>query len=166
MHVVLVSPRSTLAERFWSKVRKTNGCWAWTGSKDKDGYGQIGKDGGHNGHLQAHRVSWELHYGPIPAGLQVLHHCDHPQCTNPRCLFLGTPADNARDKAQKGRAGAARGEKNPNAKITEAEVREIRRAYATGKHTQEVLGLLFGVSQTRINDIVRGKGWAHVEGRS
>ncbi len=52
----------------------------------------------------AHRVSWEIHFGPESIeGMQVLHHCDTPACVRPSHLFLGTEADNARDKVEKGR---------------------------------------------------------------
>jgi hypothetical protein len=65
-----------LSDRFWAKVEKTDGCWLWTGCRDKRGYGQINR-GAHSGHLKTHRVSWEMHYGPIPDGLSVLHKCDN-----------------------------------------------------------------------------------------
>lgn len=94
----------TLAERFWAKVRKSKGCWEWTGAKQHNGYGFI-HTGGHviRRPLRAHRASWELHYGPIPAGLWVLHRCDNPSCVRPDHLFLGSRSDNMKDCAAKGR---------------------------------------------------------------
>jgi hypothetical protein len=55
------------------------------------------------GNRLAHRVAWEKVHGPIPQGMQVLHRCDTPLCVNVEHLFLGTNADNQRDKASKGR---------------------------------------------------------------
>lgn len=91
-----------LADLFWHLVDKRgpDDCWPWQGSLYV-GYGRI-KDG-QRGRVGAHRVSWELHHGPIPDGLWVLHRCDNPPCVNPAHLFLGTPGDNVRDMHAKGR---------------------------------------------------------------
>jgi hypothetical protein len=83
--------------RFWAKVQKTEGCWIWCGGQDKNGYGII------RAGQRAHRRSWELHFGPVPKNLWILHHCDNPSCVRPDHLWLGTVTDNNADMIAKGR---------------------------------------------------------------
>jgi hypothetical protein len=110
----------TLAERFWSKVDKRgpDECWPFTGRTNGNGaypgYGWIRGPEANRRPLAAHRISWELHNGPIPDGLFVLHKCDFPPCTNPAHLFLGTNRDNMRDAAAKGRIGPYRVQRKPD----------------------------------------------------
>lgn len=104
-----------LADRFWEKVNKDGPvpthcpelgpCWLWTASTKggKWRYGVISQTGKHDSLLLAHRVSWEIHNGPIPEGSLALHKCDNPSCVNPAHLFLGTFADNTKDMLEKGR---------------------------------------------------------------
>ena len=92
-----------IADRFWERVDKTGDCWLWTGSLNATGYGTIGKGGRGNGIYLAHRVSFELHHGPIPDGLFVIHSCDNPPCVNPAHLRAGTSRDNMQDAISRGR---------------------------------------------------------------
>ncbi len=102
-----------IAERFWAKVNKEGPivrdgltpCWMWTGTLSRRGYGSLSRGRRDQGHVRATRLSWELHVGPIPDGLFVLHHCDNPPCVRPEHLFLGTQRDNITDMVSKGRRG-------------------------------------------------------------
>ena len=95
-----------IRERFWKKVdvRGPSDCWEWQGAPGNHGYGTIiAGRGGRLGSYLAHRLSWEIHFGSIPLGMCVLHHCDNRICVNPDHLFLGTKSDNHRDMCRKGR---------------------------------------------------------------
>lgn len=99
-------PRTPLAERFWAlvdTVPNAGSCWLWQGQEDAYGYGAIRRDPADSSKAKAHRVAWELCYGPVPAGQCVLHRCDVRRCVRPSHLFLGTIADNIRDMYAKGR---------------------------------------------------------------
>lgn len=94
--------------RFWEKVRKSDGCWEWTAGRLGGRYGDFMV--GVGDHRSAHRYSWELHFGPIPVGMNVCHHCDNPGCVRPDHLFIGTQKDNLRDMQGKGRKAVWRRE--------------------------------------------------------
>ena len=73
-----------------------NGCWEWTGHRQPEGYGQVGRS------YKAHRLAWELFRGPIPPKMEVCHRCDNPPCVNPEHLWLGTHSQNIQDMVAKG----------------------------------------------------------------
>lgn len=155
---------STIA-RFWPKVDvgEPDACWPWTGPiRGRSPYGAFKADRTTHG---AHRVSWEIANGPIPAGLQVLHRCDNPPCVNPAHLFVGTRADNMRDAAAKGRLPLAMieqsGEKNVNARLTADVVRAIRADRAAGMKLVP-LAEKYGVGYSTVRDVVHGRTWSHV----
>lgn len=111
---------------------------------------------------RAHRAAWTLTNGPIPDGMIVCHHCDNPPCVRPDHLFLGFDLDNAADRVAKNRSSRMVthwGETSPKAKLTAAQVEEIRARYAAGRVTQRELGEEFGVGQTQVGRIVRGVRW-------
>lgn len=100
-----------LAVRLWERVDKSGDCWLWTGPCNNKGYGVFGI--GHSGKTTTHRLSWELTFGVVPAGLFVLHRCDNPPCCRPEHLFIGTNSDNIKDSVAKGRFRAGFKEKHP-----------------------------------------------------
>jgi Autographiviridae endonuclease len=73
-------------------------CRLWQGSIIPPGYGK------RPDHELVHRWVWRLAVGPIPEGMQVLHHCDQPLCFRLDHLYLGTQLDNIADMKRRGRA--------------------------------------------------------------
>ena len=154
------------AHRFFERHRSKiefggpSECWLWTAAKRNFGYGGVriaGKT------LGAHRAAYEAKNGAGSAdGLMVRHKCDVPACVNPAHLEIGTLADNNRDTVERGRH--ARGESHGRAKLTEADVREIRTSYVRGSSEFGVCALArrFGVATSGISDIVNRKLWTHV----
>jgi len=130
-----------------------NGCWIWTGPRDKDGYGLFAV---HRHNIRAHRFVWTLAFGAIPKGLGVLHRCDTPSCVRPECLFLGTNLDNQRDCTQKGRK--PHGTKHWKAKLTAEDVRFIRASPLSSRQ----IAPRFGVAHMHIRKIRQRKSWKHL----
>jgi hypothetical protein len=150
-------------KRFWDKVDKTETCWLWTAWKNNNGYGalMVRHPGGGFLNNLAHRISWELEYGPIPKGLCVLHTCDTPSCVRPDHLFLGTRGDNARDKVAKGRARGGRlsGENHPRASITAEQAKQARYFYFAERRSAREIAEHLMISQHVVVDIARGRTW-------
>ncbi len=150
----------TFDERYDMKVDRSGGpnaCWPWTAGLGSHGYGQIKLDGEK---VLAHRIALERRLGRlIKPGFCSLHHCDNPPCCNPTHLFEGTQAENNRDAANKCRT--AHGAQNGNAKLIEADIREIRQRAHRGE-LQRVLAGVFEIDRSNISKIVLGKRWGHV----
>lgn len=149
----------TEEERFWRKVLKTDSCWEWIGSRCSRGYGNFWF---RKRIRPAHVVSWIMHNGEIPEGMEVCHNCpggDHVWCVNPTHLFLGTHQENALDASKKGMFQGRGGEKNWNAKLSESKVEEIRKLYASGEYTGVALAKIYGIQTCQANMIIRGQSW-------
>lgn len=142
-------------ERFWEKVeiRGADECWPWTAATRGMGHGVFWL-GGRN--VVASRYAYELVNGGVDDETSVLHHCDNPPCCNPRHLFTGTQADNMADMVKKGRS--LKHEDHSQAKLTEAEVGEIRRRRDSGELLR-VLAADFGVTEANISSVARGMTW-------
>lgn len=163
-------------ELFWSRVARGDGdyaCWLWLGARVHNGYGHLRRSGVD---WYAHRYAFFLERGPeaIPAGLDLCHRCDVRHCVNPGHLFVGTRLDNMRDAKRKGRIRSgdrhglrlhpervARGERQHCARLSENDVREIRRLAAEGA-VQRALAKRFGVSRGAVRGVLSGQNWRHV----
>jgi hypothetical protein len=128
------------------------------GVRDKDGYGRLRRG---KIVLGAHREAYRLLVGPIPEGLDVLHHCDNRPCCNPAHLYAGTSVDNMRDRDTRGRHVPTQGELHGMVKLSEANVHEIIAERATGTRGVD-LARRFNVSQATVSFIIHRKRWRHV----
>lgn len=147
-------------DRFWTKVavRGPDECWPYIRHCVAGKYGQfyIGKP------VQAHRFSYELEHGVGSAeGFDVLHKCDNPPCCNPAHLFKGTALDNMNDKHAKGRERYIKGDECSWTKLTEKDVRKIRKLIASGV-VQASIARKYSVTPSLITYIKNGKAWGHV----
>ncbi len=150
--------RIAMPERFWSKVDVCglDDCWEWRARRNEKGYGQFRF---HGVMTRAHRIAYQITIGPIPDGFDILHSCDNRACMNPRHLFTGTHLDNMADMVRKGRGNAPRGESHHSSKLTEFQVRAIRKS----PESLTVLASKFGVSFSTIADVKRHRTWRHLK---
>lgn len=180
----MAAKKNTIAN-FWSKVDKDGpvllhvehlgACWMWTAGRFGRGYGAFSLDG----RLQrAHRVIWTMLFGPIPEATPlVCHRCDNPSCVNPDHLFLDTSCGNNRDMVAKGRhrcgkgerhnskirpENVARGERAGGAKLSECDVRDIRRRVESGEPPTAV-ARSYSVTHGAVSLIVSRRNWRHVK---
>lgn len=143
-------PRPSISQMLEKYTVKTDCCWIWTGTKDKDGYGLFGHG---RRQLRAHVAALAVDGRPVPKGFYGCHTCDNPSCVNPAHLYVGTPTQNAQDAVRRGRLRPGR-----KAKLTPDKVRAIRAA--TGTH--DTIAASFGISRTNVSLIRQGKTWRAV----
>lgn len=142
-----------------------HGCINWLGALDKNGYGRLMIDSGER--MRAHRFAYQQHFGTIPKGMFVCHHCDNPSCVNHEHLFLGTPKQNSADRDKKGRTA-----KNnlagcpmkmlPNSKLSKSDVLEIRKLIKP-RITIGQIAKMFNVDYSTIYNIKHGITWYHLK---
>lgn len=155
-------PLNERAKKYFSP--SGDGCWEWTGGKDRRGYGQIGECGVGGRTLRAHRVVYEMMVGPIPAGMELCHRCDNPGCVRPDHMFIGTHWDNMQDRNRKGRVKKPdnRGENNGRALLTVSDVKRVRFVLSLG-YNQCQVARFFEVNRTTIRSIAIGRNWKCLE---
>jgi hypothetical protein len=121
------------------------------------GYGRLSVN---SKRVLAHRLNYEYTHGSVPNGLCVLHICDNPRCVRVEHLFLGTRADNNKDRTTKGRTVAPKlyGDLNHNTKLRDEEVSILRACYvASGSRhgIQRKLAAVFDISYQTVNGILK-----------
>ena len=148
-------------ERFFRYAEKSDGCWNWSGYKDKDGYGTITVKGknGKNGPIRAHRFSLMVHGREVQNDDLVLHRCNNPSCVNPDHLYIGDHKQNMQDRIDF--RGDWKGEKHFNAKITEETVMAILAFDGPAYKAAEQ----YEISASQARNIRRGAQWRHVYDR-
>ncbi len=183
-------PEQKYITRFLKYIDSSSGqesCWPWMGARSEKGYGKLKCN---YVNYVAHRLSYEIKFGPIPNRMLICHHCDNPPCCNPSHLFCGTVQDNSNDMKAKGRQASgdrnvarckpwlmawgdrhpyrinpelhARGERVNTAILTADIVREIRIKRGCGA-TFIALARAYGCSKTNIRFICSLKTWKHVK---
>lgn len=155
----ILTPEVTARFRRRFVRRGATSCWLWIGCPTQS-YGVISVNGRL---LGAHRFAFALAYGGAEADRHemIRHTCDNGRCVNPAHLVGGTHADNMRDKVARGRTARPQGVKHPNARLSEQNVRAIRRALARGESARAVAGR-FGVSRSAVTAIGRRTRWVHL----
>lgn len=154
-------------ERFLAKIDRSDieGCWEWTSAitgnnKGRKGYGALTREGGYDGSVYAHRMSYELANGPLDGGMYTAHRCNNTWCVRPSHLYAATPEQNAADAVADGLF--PRGESHYNSLLTEADVGDIfemRRSFTS----LDEIASVFGVSTYTISSVLNGRTWTHVD---
>lgn len=150
---------------------KTDTCWLWQGTVDKEGYGKLSYK---KRNFRAHRIMWSIeHQKEIPENLVILHLCDVPSCVNPSHLKCGTQLENMQDKKRKGRCavgdsngmrkfpGILSGELNGTAKLSNEQVLEMRKLHREGK-TGVFLAKRYNIWPSQVSNIVNRRQWSHI----
>ena len=142
-------------------VKGFDDCWLWTGKLRPCGNAQWRW----KGHLRlVHHIALEISCGVIiprrtrrrgSGGVIFRHSCDIPSCCNPRHLLPGTQFDNMQDRERRGRT--PRGENHPCSKLTDIQIRSIRRRFKAGGLLKKDLGEKYGIDPSWIGRIVNNK---------
>lgn len=147
----------TIEDRFWKNVpfRPVGECWLWNGHRASFGHGLLCRN---KKQQLAHRLSYEINVGDIPAGLVVRHKCDVASCVNPDHLETGTQRDNIQDAVKRGRW--QKGERSGKTFLKSDQVLEIYKS--EGMYTE--IGEKFGIRPNLVRSIKIGRTWGHLTG--
>ncbi len=153
--------KEEIEKRFKEKVSIEGGCWRWNGVFQPNGYPILNLRvvPGKWRSNYAHRIGYWLVNGDFDPNLHCCHRCDHPWCVNTDHIFLGTDADNHRDKINKGRQ--PRGTQTHNHKLNDEIVRKIRDGtLCPSRALNRELGL--SSQSSHLYRIRKGKYWTHI----
>lgn len=148
--------------RFFSflNVLSSNECWEWKGNR-RAGYGGFRVKAGTGGIVGAHRIAYFLFKGDLLENHFICHRCDNPACANPNHLFQATPQENSTDMVIKGRNVLTLGTINGMAKLTDADIKEIRSLAKQGI-TQTAIAKRFAIDQSQVSRIINKRHWSHI----
>ena len=149
--------RIPVKERFLKKILIGDGCWEWIGTFSH-GYAVINDNKPPYRNIKAGKFSYELFVGPMPVRKGACHTCDNPRCVRFSHIFPGTQKENMEDAKRKGRTKINAGERNPSAKLTWDQVKEIRYLALEGYRNID-LARRFGVHDATITQIIKGQKW-------
>lgn len=151
-------PTTPKEKLFANIVKKESGCWLYKNRPNEYGKIFLSNKVGEQRNVFAHRLSYEVHIGPIPQGMYICHKCDVRGCVNPEHLYAGTHEDNTRDVVERGRHFSEKHYENVRRmrKMDDPTAELLKADYATGRYTQFDLAKKYGCSQATVSCTIRG----------
>ena len=144
------------------EIISETGCWIWTGALTHHRTHRYGNlPNGKCNNIKAHRYSAARFLGvDLSSSDFVCHKCDVTECVNPNHLYVGSAADNCRDRDRRGKHVSFKGEEHPMRKLSESAALEI----FNSKGSHRLIASAFGVSKSTVTAIKNGRLWAHLTG--
>ena len=139
-------------------MEPSDGCRLWPFGTDQDGYGRFWVE---QKEIRVNSLTCEVWHGPQPAdAMHAAHTCGNVTCWAGEHLYWATPRENVLDKNTHGTM--VRGEQHHRAKLTEADVLDIRARYERRGTSQVDMARIYGVSPATIYMIIKRKNWTHI----